>query len=876
MIVAIGLLVSSIVLGQESPSEHPPSESEIAAAVKRLGDDDFATREAASEYLWQSGASARAALEAAANSDDREVAIRASEVLEKVRLGIFPDTPADVVQLIQHFHRGNLNQKRAVIGQLRQKKQQSTMFTLIRGETDKAIRQHLAREFIIDSRKLTMELIAREDHAAAEEMLAWGAGVDDSTRSQRDYAAYLFVSGRLEQKIKELRDAGEFRTDQDAARLLATALLVQNELREALEVAKLASDKVLQNDLLYRLEDWTSLAQDEHLPDGQLVEKLAAKAAYRMLAGDQAGFEAAVAEINALPAQNEERGWLIGEALMTVGRWEDAATILRKWDRNSAFQLLAARLKFREALTFAGLEDPSQAAAWYSERAKATAANNQQAWQHFNMGLRMSRLLRDIGEEDASLELLATQETAHADPDGLRAYNIFVETLRQGRRELAMQRGAKLMAFDSRASGVMQELFGRNGTIAMQWWQILRERSPTEEPLASLQRLETLLDSTKPWSLADATLEEAAAQAAEALRGKELPRQAVRCSAIGELAAIRGNKDLAKEYLKKSAELSKGTPDVSALLRLGDLLAEEQAWSDAAAAYDLAWQRDVTAPLPLYLQGRALVQAGDEVRGRQLLHRANLLPLADSQRRRELAEGLEWRGLIEEAVEQRELVFRFGAGGNWAGNDDQSFREAARRIGDHLELKDPRRAAILWERVLFGVMRTNSYFWDRSDYIKMFSLVHKVRARGLLKEGKADEALRELDLAVTAKQGDVLLVEQLLPELMAADRQDAAEKLFADTFAKLAGICEEFPKSAMYHNELAWLAARNDRRLDDALTHAQEAVRLRPEAANYLDTLAEVHFRRGDRDEAVILTRQLIEREPQNKHFQEQLRRFQP
>lgn len=876
MIVAIGLLVSSIVLGQESPSERPPSESDIAAAVQRLGDDDFATREAASEYLWQAGASARAALEAAARSDDREVAIRASEVLEKVRLGIFADTPADIVQMIQHFHRGNLNQKRAVIGQLRQRKQQTTMFTLIRGETDKTIRQHLAREFITDSRKLTIELIAREDHAGAEEMLSWSAGVDDSTRSQRDYAAYLFVSGRLEQKIKELRASNEFQTDEDAVRLLATSLLVQGELREALDVAKLASDKVLQNDLLYRLEDWSSLAKEEQLPDGQLVEKLGAKAAYRMLAGDQAGFEAAVAEINALPAKNEEQGWLIGEALMTVGRWDDAATILRKWDRNSAFQLLAARLKFREALTFAGLEDPSQAATWYGEGAKATAANNQQAWQHFNLGLRMSRLLRDIGEDDAALELLATQGTAHADPDGLRAYNIFVETLRQGRRELALQRGAKLMAFDSRASSVMQELFGKNGTIALQWWQILRERSPREEPLVSLQRLETLLDATKPWPLPDTTLEEMAAQAAEALRDKESPRPAARSWAIAELAALRGNKELAKDYLNKSAKFSKGTPDVSALLRLGDLLAEEQAWSDAAAAYDIAWQRDVTAPLPLYLQGRAIVKSGDEERGRQLLRRAKLLPLADSQRRRELAEGLESRGLIDEAVEQRELVYRFGAGGNWAGNDDWSFRDAARRIGDHLETTDPRRAALLWERVLFGVMRTNSYFWDRADYVKMFSLVHKVRARGLLKEGKADAALRELDLAVAARQGDVQLVEQLLPELIAAGREAAAEKLFADMFARLAGICEEFPQSALHHNELAWLAARNDRRLDDALTHAQEAVRLRPEAANYIDTLAEVHFRRGDRDKAVALARQLIKREPQNKHFQEQLRRFQP
>jgi tetratricopeptide (TPR) repeat protein len=144
----------------------------------------------------------------------------------------------------------------------------------------------------------------------------------------------------------------------------------------------------------------------------------------------------------------------------------------------------------------------------------------------------------------------------------------------------------------------------------------------------------------------------------------------------------------------------------------------------------------------------------------------------------------------------------------------------------------------------------------------------------LLAASKPQEALSELVLAMAARPGDVPIVEQLTPALIAAGQKEAAEKLFTDVFTAYEEICKEFPQSAKYHNELAWLAARNDRRLDEALVHAQEAVRLRPDALNHVDTLAEVHFRRGDRDKAKELAKQNLTKEPNNKHFQEQLQRF--
>ena len=83
-----------------------------------------------------------------------------------------------------------------------------------------------------------------------------------------------------------------------------------------------------------------------------------------------------------------------------------------------------------------------------------------------------------------------------------------------------------------------------------------------------------------------------------------------------------------------------------------------------------------------------------------------------------------------------------------------------------------------------------------------------------------------------------------------------------------------FPAAALYHNDLAWLAANLDRDLDKALAHAQRAVELEPQSAGILDTLAEVHFRRGNRAEAVRLAKRCLEMEPDGEHYKKQLARF--
>src|SRR5205807_1085485 len=84
----------------------------------------------------------------------------------------------------------------------------------------------------------------------------------------------------------------------------------------------------------------------------------------------------------------------------------------------------------------------------------------------------------------------------------------------------------------------------------------------------------------------------------------------------------------------------------------------------------------------------------------------------------------------------------------------------------------------------------------------------------------------------------------------------------------------DYPQSATNHNTLAWLGALCRRHLDAAEEHANTAVKLTPDNAGYLDTLAEVNFQRGNAARAKELMQRCVELEPKNDYFRKQLKRI--
>src|SRR5690606_18298409 len=94
------------------------------------------------------------------------------------------------------------------------------------------------------------------------------------------------------------------------------------------------------------------------------------------------------------------------------------------------------------------------------------------------------------------------------------------------------------------------------------------------------------------------------------------------------------------------------------------------------------------------------------------------------------------------------------------------------------------------------------------------------------------------------------------------------------SWKKITGAIALHPASDNTRNTAAWLASRALRRLDEAETLLNEALNLNPRQAAYLDTMAEVHFARGDRKTALQWSRLSMNFKPEDDMIRRQYFRF--
>lgn len=79
-------------------------------------------------------------------------------------------------------------------------------------------------------------------------------------------------------------------------------------------------------------------------------------------------------------------------------------------------------------------------------------------------------------------------------------------------------------------------------------------------------------------------------------------------------------------------------------------------------------------------------------------------------------------------------------------------------------------------------------------------------------------------------------------------------------------------------NNLAWVYATQGRNLDEAIRLSRQSLRIRPDTPQYLDTLADLYYQKGDQERALKLIRYAIGLGPESVelklHLQRQLTRF--
>ncbi len=862
---ALALVVAILVCSLPAwAGKHTPEQ--IQQAIKELSDRNFNVREKASRILWEAGADAEEPLRAALKSSDAETARRAKVLLEKFEWGIFPDTPAAVVELINRYRDGDRNVRLQVVPKLLGLGQPGYLVLkrLAAKETNETERQAIYSQMAANAQRGVPGLLVAGDWAGVEDLLD-RCLLSDTEAAYTNYAAHHYLRGSVDPALAKAMAEWNKTKSKPSGMLVVHLYRVKSDFAKARAVAQEMGNEALVESLLWEASDWRGLAERvarEGLSPREGSE-MGKKAAYARLAGDRSIFTKAVDELQKL-AESEDRFEVRSacDALLLNGKYADALKILidRKKNVPLAFDLLVARLQFQEAF------------------ALAREAQLLDKDEQFMLDLHRARALFQLGEKGEAQQILERLGGSLKEVGEMTSARDLVKALvRLGLPEQAGEQAARYLALIQKQgviegfAEVLEPLFGTDKDSAEAWWIFLRSQSGDEEPGKTMQALRNLwagkpVEKRNEW--AKALVEQTAPLGPVpvdplAPEASPRPNPALAAAIVMQRA---GNDKKAEEYLNKAASVR---PVSATLVYLGDFLYAKNRFKEAASAYERAATVDSGNPLPQFLRGWALKQSGDAKEGARLMDLAHWIPLGSEQDRGEFAKQLDRRGFPDDAKRERDLVLVTGWYRYWhVGNVvDDAGRLALRQ-------KNYAKAIAMFEKSIAGSMRTNAKFIDNQAYLTGPQSVVQAVIRQLLAENKIDQALAAIRAHLDALPGNFDIVIVVVPVLEKAGRKKEADELYEAMRGRFEKLSETYPNSGFAHNLCAWLAVNCRRDSDKAFEHAQKAVSLSPKGADYLDTLSEIYFRRGDIAKATDTMKKCVELDPNYRYYRKQLERF--
>jgi tetratricopeptide (TPR) repeat protein len=133
---------------------------------------------------------------------------------------------------------------------------------------------------------------------------------------------------------------------------------------------------------------------------------------------------------------------------------------------------------------------------------------------------------------------------------------------------------------------------------------------------------------------------------------------------------------------------------------------------------------------------------------------------------------------------------------------------------------------------------------------------------------------KKVEALVTLSPSESSIALDLVPYLKERGRTDDAAAMFGRAYETANSKLAVDPMNPEQMNEVAWLCARCDEKVDVAVKLAMQAVSLAPESYAILDTAAEANYHNGDAKKAVELETRALELKPDDKFMLEQIAKF--
>lgn len=894
----------------------------IPQLIEDLGHPLYSVRENASRELWKRGKQAQAALAAAVRSQDAEVARRAKEILDKFEWGIYPDTSQEVLKLLKELRSNDLNQQRSAVRGLL--KHGRAGWDVLRAVLSRSIPVDVSKEFAREDgsstwrsltefvasqvRREALTRLVENKHDEADELLAFNT-LGISSKGLADYAVYQYLRGTLPQAVAHVesqrKNGGP--TGETAKFALVYLYRAQGEWKKArimaADLPQVPNQPSMIEMLLEEEGAWAELAKrnpgrQANLPDGLRLTLF-------RLAGKTEEFEETAAEVaksvDALTPLEDVNAAVYG--LLLNQRAEDATKLLleRRTSLGLLSELLMAQMRYKEALEL--------------------AANKKDVKDRelVEFNLRQARLLFLLGRRSDAIQLFGqVADTLRKNPEngqnnsGFEVRSLLRAEMRLGLRDVAFEHAATFLTADSRrfrdsfigGESPFEILFDTDATAAEALFWAMRDQGNPQWGGPALKLVRELFRGTAPKDKVEAVvkllqneeelLRSQRGDVADGTSGTILvvmPKEQKVAYQMALAMVLRASKrwDEAEKAYSEAAALTApssngpesrysgarswvyGTSDeFRPWMELGDFLMDRGRPAAAAKQFEAGWKQFPDQPVLLYLCGRALLKAGNEAEGRRRIELSHWVSLGNERIRGRFLEELIRRGAVKTAKRETELLLH----ACWSrdGYFGNVMNQAARAS---VLSKDFATAERCVQRSLMVILKMPGvHFIEPSSYLSVPQNMQAYRARALLAEGKVEEGMEQARAFLAIQPGHADFLIGMVMDLDAAGHRKEADELFGMGWKTITKMLADYPESTSARNASAWLAANCRRELDSALKYAEEAVKSDPKSVAYRETLAEVHFRRGDRTNALAIMKVLAEESPRSRLFRRQLDRY--
>ena len=833
-------------------------QAQVKKWIEELGDADFTTRENAHKNLWKAGSDAEEQLKVALKGDDAEIRKRSLELLEKFKWGIYHDSPIAIIDLIQAYQSGTLQDKEKSIAKLIEMGGLGvkSVIKIINAEEQEEVRNSVLSYASKSVSKVIPYLIEKNEFKFLDQILQMML----ENRAEgvfSNYAVYAILSASTDKIINQLsKNKPPKISDEINKEILAYLYRSKGEHNDALKFAKESKNPELYTQLALEASKWKVVLDTDHFPDDLLLGKLGYKLAMYRLANEKTEFDGAkktLMEIAEELTGKDKNGVESTEQLFQAAKIallnymvpEGIDSLLKNKKRMMVAEIYASRFEFDKIKSLI-------------EEAKTENAKDVPALE-----IHWAKILYGLGEKEQALKILDQYSSRIADKsEGDWPLKLVHAWILIKKRDRALDDAASyLQKIEHReASGrMLNKMFGDDSEFYDPLFRFFFKKKNTETAQAVITQINDLhdkkLESKVVVKLIDDLLEYASTVTAEESVSLK--------NAAGAILKKYGLDEKLKELADKF-----GSETI--LLSLADLYAEKKEWAKARDSFKVAWDKDKSKSIIAFMIAKMEENIGDKAQASKWKDLATWAPLGNEQVRLDFAYALGKRNYVDDALIQFDLVSKTGEPGSYSVG--ASSRALASRL---IEKKSFEKAADGYELAMLRCMTPFVSFTQSQAYVNVPSLIARLRCRAAIDTGDFDKVDSFAAKAFDLQPGEVELPILVYQPLIAKGKKELADKIFASAKKSIQKVGDDYPNCAWAHNSAAWLSACCKSDLIWGLNQAEVAIKLDGKSAAHLDTLAEVLFQLKRQKEAVEAQTKAVALEPTKIYYKKQLKRIQ-